>query len=249
MTSPPLGELSPLSGRDGQLRSPFSHILARLCGSCRGIEGAGIVDEEGESVDIHIVRCRARRGALGRLDGFTIKLAGACFQIALRQANCEDPERLTRLEVETNDQGYVVAPLGGGFLGKGYVLVVLCAPGTTSRVSPRALREAVVGIAGEAGWNVPRPEKPRWRRVRVQSLPDGAPYKVDGVAVQRLSRAPSAGPGFTRRYHIGMGDAAALLVREPSGHWYLRSPGVSAAAPERHNFAELAVAKTSGVRG
>lgn len=218
-----MNDVAPLSGRDGQLRSPFGHILARLCASCVGIEGAGIVDDEGETVDIAIVRPEAGTQGTARLDAYAIKLAGACFQVCLRQANCDDPELLTRLEVKTAAHSYLVAPLGGGFLSGGYMLLVICAVGASCRVSQRALREAVVGIAQEAGWDIPVPAKPRWRRVQVRTLLGGAPCQVDDLPVVGAVQTATEVTGFARGYRVDVGGVLSLLIREPSGHWYLEA--------------------------
>jgi hypothetical protein len=215
------------SMREGQLRSAFTPILETLCESCAGSVAAGLVDEEGESVDHATPPGEAERAAM---IAFDIKLAGAYWQIVIRQAS-EQPHfaGVRQLSVAVEGFDYVITQLFAG-----YVLILICRPGGIARVSTRALRQVEVELAREAGWPIPEPERPYWRRVRVKlderSRPaalsflinarDGcrthSPWERAGADLESLSTA-----GLERAFRFTLASGAErTLVRETTGYWY-----------------------------
>ncbi|MEM1032768.1 MAG: hypothetical protein AAGN82_20645 [Myxococcota bacterium] len=224
MSAPEEANSEPASVRDGQLRSGFTPILERFLGTCLGGVAVLLVDEEGEGVDL-----AAAQGA-ARPSGFDIRVTGAHWQIVFRQVREQRETGLTeQLWVRAAGYDYVVVGLPYD-----YVLCIICRPGRLDDVSHRALRQAEVELCTEAGWTVPRPEQPCWRRVQIRTDRVGRPLEmrldpdpaqwsgrfaevdvVDG-ATGRLERAYVAAKGPEsggRRLH---------LVRERSGFWYAR---------------------------
>lgn len=215
------------SMREGQVRSAFTPILETLCESCAGCVAVGLVDEEGESVD-HATPPGTREDAA--MIAYDIKLAGAHWQIVMRQA-AEQPNLggVGQLSIQTDAFDYVVRQLFAG-----YVLILICRPGGVARVSDRALRQVEVELAREAGWPIPGPDRPYWRRLRVQLGPEGRPAALsflvngrDGVRSHtpwktnfRLLEEQNH-PGFERSFRLGLPSGVELdLVREPTGYWY-----------------------------
>lgn len=215
-----------MSARDGQERSAFTSILDRLVASSEGVRAAALVDGEGECVDF-ASPVRAGTG----LDPYDVKLAAAHWQIVVRRfregalgAAVADHPLAVQLVVAADRRGYVLHALPDA-----YMLVVVCASGAEAfEFSPRAVRQAEVELSREAGWDLPRPSAPRWRRVFVSRRSEpgtlsitstpGAPGEVFHLAAR--GEEP-AGHGV-RSYHLR--DAATrphLLVREPTGRWYL----------------------------
>jgi hypothetical protein len=215
------------SMREGQSRSAFTAILETLCESCAGCVAVGLVDEEGESVDHATPPGAEVRSAMIAYD---IKLAGAHWQIVMRQA-ADQPHLggVEQLSIHAEAFDYVVRQLFAG-----YVLVLICRPGGVARVSLRALRQVEVELAREAGWPIPGPNRPYWRRVRVQLGKDGRPAALsflvngnDGVRSQTAWKTnfrlleEHERPGFERTFRLGLPSGVELdLVREPSGYWY-----------------------------
>lgn len=213
--------------REGQSRSAFTSILETLCEACAGCLAVGLVDEEGESVDHATPPAMAEPSAM---IAFDIKLAGAHWQIVMRQA-AEQPHLggVGQLSIQTSAYDYVVRQLFAG-----YVLVLICRPGGVARVSHRALRQVEVELAREAGWPTPAPDRPYWRRVRVRLDAQGNPGALsflihgrDGARTHtswkttfRLLAAKDQ-PGFERTFRLGLPSGVELdLVREPTGYWY-----------------------------
>lgn len=222
----------PPSIREGQIRSAFTPILETLCESCLGAIAAGLIDEEGECVD-HA--CAPNE----RISAYDIKLAGAYYQIAIRQAN-EGVQLgyVHQLRVQSDGFDYVVS-----LVFADYVLVLICRPGSISRVSRRAIRQVEVELAREAGWPVLNPHDRYWRRVQVRTDSRGVPAEVC-VLHNRADGRRQAGPwrtigevetaardvavGLERAFWARLDTRLNLdLVREPTGFWYaaLRSDG------------------------
>ena len=215
------------SMREGQSRSAFTPILETLCESCAGCVAVGLVDEEGESVD-HATPPGQRESAA--MIAFDIKLAGAHWQIVMRQA-AQQPHLggVSQLYLQTEAFDYVVSTLFAG-----YVLILICRPGGVARVSHRALRQVEVELAREAGWPIPAPDRPYWRRVRVRLGAEGRPAALsflvngrDGVRSHTEWKTSfrlidgADHPGFERSFRLGLPSGAELdLVREPTGYWY-----------------------------
>jgi hypothetical protein len=241
-------ESSPPSIREGQLRSAFTSILEVLCESCVGALAAGLVDHDGECVDLASVfgpRTKfveppgpapaAGAAELQQMQGYAIKLCGAHWQIVMRDAASSasivrSHGAMKQMWVRTDSFSYVV-----GLLHDGYVLALICEPDALAAVSPRALRQVEVELALEAGWPVPEPDRPFWRRVRVRLDPLGRPNALryartlDGESATWDSSLAGVTPvegldGFERGFLIVLrSHETLLLVREPSGFWYAAS--------------------------
>ncbi|RLB47792.1 MAG: hypothetical protein DRI90_25980, partial [Deltaproteobacteria bacterium] len=76
----------PVANREGQLRSPFTAILERLCQSLVGGIAAGLADEEGECVDFASPPVSASACATQNVGGYGVKLAAAHWQLVMRDA-------------------------------------------------------------------------------------------------------------------------------------------------------------------
>jgi hypothetical protein len=225
-------DLAPPSAREGQLPSAFTAILETLCESCVGAVAAGLVDEEGECVDL---------ASLELIPAYSVKLCGAHWQIIMRQA--ARSAALTRiggdvrqLWIQTQQFSYVVV-----LMHADYVLVLICRPESLPAVSARAIRQVMVELCMEAGWPVPAPEQPYWRRARVlvdergrsQALryaragharrghgPPSETWDTSLRVLSPLDHLQSFERGFQVRTDLGEDIA---LVREPSGFWYAGS--------------------------
>jgi hypothetical protein len=221
-------EGAPLSARDGQLRSPFTTILEGLCLSCIGAIAAGLVDEEGENVDLASLPLSPNRGTLASMPAYRIKLSLAHLQLVMREAiACGGLGRVRQLWVQASEYAYVLVDLH-----EGYLLVLVCTPDAIGTISARALRECEVGLCREAGWPLPQPQQICWRRTHVRMSEKGVPGAVrwafgrgemvgDGrwlwVTVQ-----PRASRGLERVYQVTTPKGTSLeLVREPTGFWFL----------------------------
>ncbi|MBI4700739.1 MAG: hypothetical protein HY744_06180 [Deltaproteobacteria bacterium] len=124
------------AGRDVD-RSGFTGILEALVGSCGDGVAAVLVDHEGESVDY-----------AGALSPFDVKLAGAYWQIVLREARgCRLLGQLRELSVRTERLSFVVSPLH-----EGYCLVLVCGGRTSGGAPQAALQRARSALCREAGW-------------------------------------------------------------------------------------------------
>src|SRR5690606_35698359 len=123
-------------------------ILENLCQSCRGALAAGLVDEEGECVDLASLHVDSDQGRIPSMPAYRIKLTGAHFQIVMRQAAQHwRIGALRQLWVEAGERAYVSVGLCAG-----YVLVLVCQPHALASISPRALRQCEVELCREAGW-------------------------------------------------------------------------------------------------
>jgi hypothetical protein len=212
----------PSSGREGQLRSAFTTILEQLCQSVVGGLGAGLVDEEGECVDLAsppVSTCSSEQ--VGAVGGYGLKLAAAHWQIVMRDAARKLPKHGVRqLWVTSQSCAYLMVALHAG-----YVLVLLCCPDALPAVSGRAVRQCEVELSLEAGWPLPAPELPVWKRVGVALDGSGRPeaLRLDhrwhhGIEV--LGRAGGLA-SFERGFRVRADAGAELdLVRDPAGFWY-----------------------------
>ncbi|MCA9622149.1 MAG: hypothetical protein KC731_24165 [Myxococcales bacterium] len=223
--------------REGQHRSPFTAILETFCESCRGAVGAALVDEEGEAVDIAAVPVPTPCGEdVTLMPGYDLKLCGAYWQIVLREARTAahlgDPSQLW---VFCEGLGFIV-----NALAEGYVLMLVCRPDALSAVSRRAIRQVEVELAVEAGWPIPEPERPYWRRCRVRLDARGQPdrfqyaHGLPGSADDRAQpwqplrvEGPLTGlEGFEKGFRVALraplesAPRPLDLVREPTGTWY-----------------------------
>jgi hypothetical protein len=274
--------------RDGQLRSAFTAILERLCESCIGALAAGLVDEEGESVDHAVIvvprdtapsaaanyvratgHLGEQRGPEGHgVDGhalepdddlvmmqaYVVKLAGAYWQIVMRQAATCRLGAVRELWVQADQYAYVVVTLH-----EGYVMTIVLRPDTLASVSRRALRQAEVELSIEAAWPLRDRTAPFWRRVRVRTAAAGQPeafqalddptrqwrpvrgaQPVPEAPFERAFRVhavedhlpPQGGPRQFppqgQRRGVETADKepgiTMILVREASGHWYAALP-------------------------
>ena len=214
------------SAREGQIRSPFTVILETLCDSCIGAIGAGLVDEEGESVDFAFLPSRD-------IPAYTIKLCGAYWQIAMRDASssaklCAAHGPLQQMWIQADEFSYVIMHMHAG-----YVLLLICRSDALTTVSTRALRQAVVEINVEAGWPQAHPDRLYWRRAHVFVDANGDPaalryatgFMAHGVrnwdATLNVIRQLNDLADFERGYEVQTHRGETLhLVREPSGYWY-----------------------------
>lgn len=229
------------AAREGQLRSAFTPILETLIESCVGAEAAGLVDEEGECVDHATSPSKAASEA--KMIAYDIKLAGAYWQIVIRQA-AEKPHfaQVSQLCIQADAFDYVIDQMFAG-----YVLIIIGKPGSSRRVSHRALRQVEVELAVEAGWPVPRAQEAYWRRIHVRTGHRGRPTHVsilrhsqDGARYQDAWQecphvepvASSGGESFERAFRVQMESGPELdIVREPSGFWYASGPAPTPGAP------------------
>jgi hypothetical protein len=201
-----------------QAASQFSAILSRLCDSS-GALGASLVDAEGETVDY-----------AGRLNPYDVRVAAAEWRLVL--ALLED----TRVSAWVSTHEIVVRARGRSFalwlLGEGYA-IVLVLPAYAFHVSRRALAEAAIDLAREAGLSGREAsERTRWTRVDVITE-DRDPRRPKAVwqagawcELTIIGRYDSAEldpreVGFMTRFTTG---AEVLLVREPLGKWFAGLP-------------------------
>jgi hypothetical protein len=230
--------------REGQQRSPFTAILETFCESLVGAIAAGMVDEEGECVDLAQLPV-LQRGR--RMAAYDVKLSGAYWQIVIR-----DAVKLGARELWIQaDMGFLVR-----MLHDGYVLVLLCRPDAMHAVSRRALRQVEVELYREAGWPIPDPALPYWRRVQVRLGPKGQPLALrfaqpavardhlqpepwhqgfevlstlshetasDEAQRARAATRPSGAQitGLEKGFQLLTNTGRELiLIREPTGFWY-----------------------------
>jgi hypothetical protein len=201
--------------REGQHRTAFTDILELLVDASVGRIAAVLVDQEGEAVD-----------HAGRMPAFEAKLAGAHWQIVLREA-CEAARKVgaaavgvRSISIRTERLGYLVLALEDG-----YVLVVVCTDLGAMNVSQRALREVEIELSREAGLALRDPSAPQWYGVRVRTEPAAGPttIEVPGTGRERIETSEKlvAAGDFERAYRVRTEAGRLLeLVREPSGHWY-----------------------------
>ncbi len=213
---------APPSTREGQLRSPFAEILERLCLSVVGGIAAGLADDEGECVDLASAPVPITAGAAQNVGGYGVKLAAAHWQIVMREAVAQ--RRLggiRQLWVTSGSCAYVVVALHAG-----YAFLLLCSPASLSAVSQRAIRQCEVELSLEAGWPLPQPNLPIWKRVGVALDGEGRPQALryarqwhPGLEVLGVPAGPLA--SFERGYRVRHDEGTELdLVRESAGFWY-----------------------------
>lgn len=219
-------EYAPPSAREGQVRSPFTPILETLCDSCVGAIAAGLVDEEGECVDLAFLPTR-------EIPAYLIKLCGAHWQIVMRDAMSSQKLEgmfgpLRQMWVHAEAFSFVLSHLFSG-----YVLVLICRPDALASVSTRALRQVEVELSIEAGWPQRARHEPYWRRAHVLLDHEGNPRALRYVSgfvahsargwdatvsvVSNLGDLDSFERGFEVQTQAG---DRLRLVREPSGYWY-----------------------------
>jgi hypothetical protein len=211
----------PASGRDGQLRTEFWAILDALCHSSGGALAACLVDEEGETVDMAARQVVTDRGLAPSMVAYRIKLCGAHWQLVMRHAaRGRQLSDVRQIWVLADDFGYLIARLQHD-----YVLALACRPESLGSISHRAIRQCEVDLCLEAGWDVPDPHAPCWRRAGVRLDPRGDPMELrlrdawigglEGLgAVETLA-------AFERGFRVRTPAGHDLdLVREPSGFWY-----------------------------
>ncbi len=215
---------APPSAREGQVRSAFTTILETLCDSCVGAIAAGLVDEEGECVDLAFLPTRD-------IPAYSIKLCGAHWQIVMREAAAKLGPRcgaVRQIWIQTEQLSFVM-----GHLFDGYVLLLICRPDSHPAVSWRALRQVEVELYAEAGWPQRDPDGLYWRRAHVLLDPGNIPcalrfvhgfaahkggsWDVDVSVLEPLGGLQSFERGFLVQIH---GGERLRLVREPSGFWY-----------------------------
>jgi len=217
-----MSTLAPASNREGQLRSPFTDILEQLCQSFVGAWAAGLADEEGECVDLASAPVARRDASLqSSVGGYGVKLAAAHWQIVMRDACSKLRQHgLRQLWITSETCAYLIVALH-----EGYVLVLICSPDALPAVSPRAVRQCEVELSLEAGWPLPAPTLPVWKRVGVALDGRGIPEALRCAerwhhGIEVMGRAAVL-DGLERGFRVRSAAGAELdLVRDPGGFWY-----------------------------
>jgi hypothetical protein len=195
-----------------QHESAFHRILEALVKAQPSARAAALFDAEGETVDY-----------AGQLDPFEVKVAAAHWQIVLAAW----PETLTprSISVRARHTGFVLRPLD-----EGYALVLILHPLATFAVSTRALASADLALRREAGLGRLELAQP-WYPIEVEPaahdrrrpsrvLVDRAWHDLEVLgALVGLGRRER---GF--RVRLVTSGAELMLVREPSGAWYVDEP-------------------------
>jgi hypothetical protein len=200
-------------GRE-QATTPFNTILLRFCDATPAA-GAALVDFQGETVDF-----------AGTLDPFDIKVAAAEWRLVLDLVCASKmwswPEA-NEILVRASRHSYAVVPIA-----EGYALVAQLVRHSFA-LSPRAITEAVRGLAREAGIELADPgDGQRWARVEVLTKsrdsrrPEAIWLEGKWSPVIILGRfkdeeLPEGEVGYRVRTKPG-NDIS--LVREPLGVWY-----------------------------
>ncbi|HEY2516280.1 MAG TPA: roadblock/LC7 domain-containing protein [Polyangiaceae bacterium] len=193
--------------------SSFSEILSDLVARIPGALAAVLVDGDGEAVDY-----------TGRLSPFDLKLAGAHWQIVVRQfAEAKSLGVARSLLVRGASRSFVAHVLPDH-----YVLIVVLSrrAGFTAGAS-RAFPACERALCQEAAWRL-RPQLPLWvpfkvtvgRQGRPQRLRPASPRDARDHPLEVLGRLTGLAPreqGWRVRLE---GGAELMLVREPGGHWY-----------------------------
>ena len=211
----------PPSARDGQMRSAFTTILEELNHSCSGALGAGLVDNDGECVDMASRAVRTDKGVAPRMAAYPLKLAGAYWQIVLRDAlRGATLGGVRQIWVWGEHYGYVAVAMPDG-----YMFLLVCTPESLASVSQRALRQCEVALCLEAHWPVPSPEALCWRRTSVHVDEAGRPAAVrlgaSWLSPLELLGQAAGTPSFERSFLVRTARGTELeLVREASGFWY-----------------------------
>ena len=204
---------APTHSRDNEASS-FSPILMDFVARVPGAAGAVLVDVDGEAVDY-----------AGRGNPFDLKLAGAHWQIVLREvlavAELRGLGAPRALAVRGERRSFIIHALPDG-----YALVLLLSRRAGFAAATRAFEVCERALAIEAGW--PILGRSTWFALQVVANRAGRPMRVrDGDAehkVEIVGRLAGLGPreeGWRARLPQG---AELTLVREPGGHWYADEP-------------------------
>jgi hypothetical protein len=200
--------------RDNEASS-FAPILRDFISRVPGGVGAVLVDVDGEAVDY-----------AGRVDTYDLKLAGAHWQIVLREL-VDISGRFSlgmsrALAVRAERRSFLVHALPDG-----YALVLLLGRRAGFTAAARAFAVCERALATEAGWPIAG-HSGRWFALHVIATRAGRPSRIrEGTAEQRveaLGRLAGLAPreaGWRVRLEQG---AELTLVREPGGHWYADEP-------------------------
>jgi hypothetical protein len=179
-----------------------------------GAVGAVLVDTDGEAVDY-----------AGRRDPFDLKLAGAHWQIVLRELLSLPSLRPLgtprAVAVRGERRSFIVHALPDG-----YALVLLLGRRAGFAAATRAFEVCERALALEAGW--PLMGRSSWFALQVVANRTGRPTRVqDGTAEHRVEIVGRVA-GLARReegWRVRLQQGPELtLVREPGGHWYADEP-------------------------
>jgi hypothetical protein len=204
---------APAHSRDNEASS-FTPILFDFMARVPGAVGVVLVDIDGEAVDY-----------AGRRDPFDLKLAGAHWQIVLR-----DLLALTALRQLGTPQALLVRGERRSFivhaLPDGYALVLLLGRRAGFTAATRAFEVCERALATEAGW--PVVGRSRWFALHVVANRSGRPTRVrDGEAEYKVEIVGRVA-GLARReegWRVRLQQGPELtLVREPGAHWYADEP-------------------------
>jgi hypothetical protein len=193
--------------------SAFTRILLDYVARVPGAVGAALVDLDGEAVDY-----------AGRISTFDLKLAGAHWQIVLREfaALCEtrglgEPGSLS---VRGSARSFIAHVLPDRY---SLVLVLGRRAGFTS--GTRAFAVCARALAAEAGWTLPAaPRTATWFALEVLATRGGRPAQIHEESgdhrVEILGQIAGLGPR-EKGWRVRLSHGPELtLVREPGDHWY-----------------------------
>lgn len=199
---------APRSHTRDQAPSTFASILEKLLAHIDGARAAVLVDFEGETVDY-----------AGAGDPFEIKIAAAHWLIVLsemRRPPLDPMGGLRKIIVRSEKRSFIVRRLHDE-----YALVVVLHPKAAFAASERAMVEAEIALAREAGW---RRGAHAWHVVEVDTDRDVRPLRIRvGEAWQEIEvigmvvGLGTRERGFRVRLLSG---AEMMLVRERNGRWF-----------------------------
>ena len=195
--------------------SSFSPILLDFIARVPGAVGAVLVDVDGEAVDY-----------AGKMDAFDLKLAGAHWQIILRDLH----DVLLRrgagsplsLAVRGERRSFISHPLPDG-----YTLVLVLGRRAGFAPSTRAFAVCERALSEEAGW--PRPKGATlWFSATVAENRSARPTRIAVGAMEQKLEIVGRVAGLAPRergWRVRLQEGAELtLVREPGGFWYADEP-------------------------
>ncbi|MFO0617530.1 MAG: hypothetical protein U0414_33345 [Polyangiaceae bacterium] len=148
--------------RDQQEEGPLTQILHALLDATPLSLGAALVDALGETVDYS-----------GAIDPFDVKVAAAHLQIILTELRAIEPlSGITEFRIHARRRAYLLRALDAE-----YSLLLVLHRHAAFAVSPRALDEASIHLAMEAGLE-PRKVATLWHRVAVETTSTRRPIRL-----------------------------------------------------------------------
>jgi hypothetical protein len=189
----------------------FSPILTDLVARVPGAVGAVLIDTDGEAVDY-----------TGRLHPFDLKLAGAHWQIVLREFRSLAATRPigapSSLLIRAARRSYIAHALP-----EDYALVLILRRRAGFTPATRAFAVCERALTAEAGWGA-RTRAPAWFAVDVAVTRAGRPTRVRAGSREHTIEVVGRIAGLAVRedgWRIRLEHGAELtLIREPGDHWY-----------------------------